>query len=134
MGLPMREAFLLHRRQHGEDALPARVLDGRRTADGPGRLRRLRTLGRLGQGREEGGLPRGGELHGLGAALKGAALGSGEIVAQPAEDGCDVELLCGAGAPIAPMGGTACEPLHRFFIDSVLIYSMQSISPCFIFK
>ena len=22
-------------------------------------------------------------------------------------------LLCGAGAPIAPMGGTACEPLHR---------------------
>ena len=48
MGLLMREAFLLHRRQHGEDALPARVLDGRRMADGPGRLRRLRTLGRLG--------------------------------------------------------------------------------------
>ena len=48
MGLPMREAFLLHRRQYGEDALQARILDSRRTADGPGRLRRLRTLGRLG--------------------------------------------------------------------------------------
>ena len=49
MGLPMREAFLLHRRQHGEDALPAFVLDHRRTADGPG-LYRLRPLSRLGQG------------------------------------------------------------------------------------
>ena len=47
MGLPMREAFLLHRRQHGEDALPALVLDGGRTADGPG-LYRLRPLSRLG--------------------------------------------------------------------------------------
>ena len=75
--------------------------------------RRLRPLGRPGQGREEGGLPRGGKLHGLGAALEGAALGPGKIVAQPAEDGRDVELLCGVGAPIAPMGGTACEPLHR---------------------
>ena len=49
MGLPMREAFLLHRRQHGEDALPARILDGGSTADGPG-LYRLRPLSRLGQG------------------------------------------------------------------------------------
>ena len=55
MGLPMREAFLLHRRQHGEDALPAFVLDHRRTADGPG-LYRLRPLGRLGQGSEKRGL------------------------------------------------------------------------------
>ena len=63
MGLPMREAFLLHRRQHGEDALPAFVLDGRRTADGPG-LYRLRPLSRLGQGSEKRGLPCGGKLHG----------------------------------------------------------------------
>ena len=56
MGLPMREAFLLHRRQHGEDALPAFVLDHRRTADGPG-LYRLRPLSRLGQGSEKRGLP-----------------------------------------------------------------------------
>ena len=112
MGLPMREAFLLHRRQHGEDALPAFVLDHRRTADGPG-LYRLRPLSRLGQGSEKHGLPCGGKLHGLRAALQGAALGPGEVVAQPAEDGRDVQLLCGAGAPIAPMGGTAHEPLHR---------------------
>ena len=43
-GLPMREAFLLHRRQHGEDALPALVLDGGRTADGPGRYRLIRAI------------------------------------------------------------------------------------------
>ena len=95
MGLPMREAFLLHRRQHGEDALPAFVLDHRRTADGPG-LYRLRPLGRLGQGSEKRGLPCGGKLHGLRAALQGAALGPGEVVAQPAEDGRDVQLLGGA--------------------------------------
>ena len=112
MGLPMREAFLLHRRQHGEDALPARILDGGRTADGPG-LYRLRPLSRLGQGSEKRGLPCGGKLHGLRAALQGAALGPGEVVAQPAEDGRDVQLLCGAGAPIAPMGVTSHEPLHR---------------------
>ena len=67
-GLPMREAFLLHRRQHGEDALPAFVFDHRRTADGPG-LYRLRPLSRLGQGSEKRGLPCGGKLHGLRAAL-----------------------------------------------------------------
>ena len=112
MGFPSREAFLLHRRQHGEDALPAFVFDGGRTADGPG-LYRLRPLSRLGQGSEKRGLPCGGKLHGLRAALQGAALGPGEVVAQPAEDGRDIQLLGGAGAPIAPMGGTAHEPLHR---------------------
>lgn len=64
MGLPMREAFLLHRRQNGEDALPALVLDHRRTVDGPG-LYRLRPRGRLGQRSEKRGLPCGGKLHGL---------------------------------------------------------------------
>ena len=112
MGLPMREAFLLHCCQHGEDALPARILDGGRTADGPG-LYRLRPLSRLGQGSEKRGLPCGGKLHGLRAALQGAALGPGEVVAQPAEDGRDIQLFGSAGAPIAPMGGTAHEPLHR---------------------
>lgn len=80
MGLPMREAFLLHRRQNGEDALPALVLDHRRTVDGPG-LYRLRPRGRLGQRSEKRGLPCGGKLHGLRAALQGAALCPGEVVA-----------------------------------------------------
>ena len=58
-------------------------------------------------------LPLSGQLHGLWAALQGAALRSGQKIAQPAEDSRNGKAVRRLGAPIAPVAAPAHEAVYR---------------------
>ena len=74
--------------------------------------RALDAVSRLRKGGGEFGLPTGGQCHGFRAGLQGAALRSGQKIAQPAEDCRNGQAVGGTGGPVVPLAAPAHKALH----------------------
>ena len=72
----------------------------------------LDAVSRLRTGGGEFGLPAGGQCHGFRAGLQGAALRSGQKIAQPAEDCRNGQAVGGTGGPVVPLAAPAHKALH----------------------